>query len=104
MNEDTIKQELIQLNESHKKFEEESKIKLEKILNEHTDAISRNNTFQSSLQVAHDELKHFEEQYEIYKQDIQQYVQSIDEQRSLISDIENKLQVFLNFILYVFFY
>jgi hypothetical protein len=94
MNEDTIKEELIQLTESHIKFEEELKIKLEKVLTEHTDAISRNKSYQSSLQITQDELKHFEEQYEQYKQDIQQYIQSIDEQRSLISDYENKLQVF----------
>jgi DNA repair ATPase RecN len=94
MNEDTIKQELIQLNESHKKFEEESKTKLEKILTERTDAISQSKSFQSSLQITQDELKHYEETYEQYIQDIQKYLQSIDEQRSLISDIETKLQVF----------
>jgi len=94
MNEDTIKEELIQLTESHIKFEEELKIKLEKILIEHTDVISRNKSYQSSLQIAQNELKHFQEQYEQYKQDIQQYIQSIDEQRSLISDYEIKLQVF----------
>jgi hypothetical protein len=94
MNEDTIKQEIIQLTESHKKFEEESKVKLEKVLVERTDAISRSKTLESSLQIKYDELKNFEEQNEQYKQDIQQIGQSIDEQRSLISDFETKLQVF----------
>jgi hypothetical protein len=95
MNEDTIKQELIQLNESHMKFEEESKIKLEKVLIERADAISRSKSFQSSLQTIQNEFKNFEEQYEQDKENIQQFVQSIDEQRSLISDFEIKLQVFL---------
>ncbi len=107
MNEDTIKQEIIQLTESHKKFEEESKVKLEKVLIERTDAVSRSKTLESSLQTKYDELKHFEEQNEQYKQDIQQIGQSIDEQRSLISDFETKLQVFAfeNLIesLFVFF-
>ncbi len=94
MNEDTIKQELIQLNESHMKFEEESKIKLEKVLIERADAISRSKSFQSSLQTIQNEFKNFEEQYEQDKENIQQFVQSIDEQRSLISDFEIKLQVF----------
>ena len=93
MNEDTIKQEILQLTVSHKKFEEESKMKLEKILIERTDALSRSRTFESSLQSTQKELKHFEEQNEQYKQDIQQIGQSIDEQRSLISDCEVKLQV-----------
>jgi len=94
MNEDAIKQELIQLNESHMKFEEESKIKLEKVLIERADAISRSKSFQSSLQTIQNEFKNFEEQYEQDKENIQQFVQSIDEQRSLISDFEIKLQVF----------
>lgn len=94
MNEDTIKQEIIQLTESHNKFEEESKMKLEKILVERTDALNRSKTFESSLQSTNEELKHLEEQNEQYKQDMQQIGQSIDEQRSLISDFENKLQVF----------
>jgi predicted nuclease with TOPRIM domain len=94
MNEDTIKQEIIQLTESHNKFEEESKMKLEKILVERTDAINRSRTFESSLQLTNEELKHLEEQNEQYKQDMQQIGQSIDEQRSQISDFENKLQVF----------
>lgn len=94
MNEDTIKQEIIQLTESHNKFEEESKMKLEKILVERTDALNRSKTFESSLQLTNEELKHLEEQNEQYKQDMQQIGQSIDEQRSQISDFENKLQVF----------
>jgi len=94
MNEDTIKQEIIQLTESHNKFEEESKMKLEKVLVERTDAINCSKTFESSLQSTNEELKHLEEQNEQYKQDMQQIGQSIDEQRSLISDFENKLQVF----------
>jgi chromosome segregation ATPase len=94
MNEDMIKQEIIQLTESHNKFEEESKMKLEKILVERTDALNRSKTFESSLQSTNEELKHLEEQNEQYKQDMQQIGQSIDEQRSLISDFENKLQVF----------
>jgi chromosome segregation ATPase len=94
MNEDTIKQEIIQLTESHNKFEEESKMKLEKILVERTDALNRSKTFESSLQSTNEELKHLEEQNEQYKQDMQQIGQSIDEQRSQISDFENKLQVF----------
>ncbi len=94
MNEDMIKQEIIQLTESHNKFEEESKMKLEKILVERTDALNRSKTFESSLQLTNEELKHLEEQNEQYKQDMQQIGQSIDEQRSLISDFENKLQVF----------
>jgi predicted nuclease with TOPRIM domain len=93
MNEDTIKQEIIQLTESHKKFEDESKTKLEKTLVERTDALSRNKILETSLQTKHDELKHLQEQNEQYKQDIQNIGQSIDEQRSLISDVETKLQV-----------
>jgi len=96
MNEDTIKQEIIQLIESHNKFEEESKMKLEKILVERTDAINCSKTFESSLQSTNEELKHLEEQNEQYKQDMQQIGQSIDEQRSQISDFENKLQVFIS--------
>jgi len=98
MNEDIIKQELIQLNESYKKFEDESKIKLEKILFEYTDINNRNEIFQLSLQIKQEELKYLEEQYENSKQNIQQYIQLIDEQRSLISDYEIKLQVYLVFL------
>lgn len=99
MNEDTIKQELAQLNESHRKFEEESKKKLEKILFEKIDVNNRNKIFELSLQTKNDELKYAEEQYENSKQDIQKYVQSIDEQRSFISDIEIKLKVLIKKIL-----
>jgi hypothetical protein len=69
-------------------------MKLEKVIVERTDAINRSKSFQSSLQIAEDELKHSEEQNEQHQQEIQQFAQSIDEQRSFISDFENKFQVF----------
>jgi hypothetical protein len=93
MNEDTIKQELIQLRDSHGKFEEESKIRLEKMFIDQSDILSRNKTTQTFLELAEEKLKHVEDQKEQYKQNIQECVQSIDEQRSLISEIETKLQV-----------
>jgi hypothetical protein len=43
--------------------------------------------------MAQDELKRFEEQNEQHKQEIQQLVQSLDEQRSLISEFELKFKV-----------
>ncbi|CAF1296815.1 unnamed protein product, partial [Adineta steineri] len=91
-NEDPIKQELVQLTESHTKFEQESKIKLEKALIDCADANSRSKSLECSLQIAQDELKRFNEQNEQQKEDIQQLVQSVDEQRSLISDIEIQLR------------
>jgi valyl-tRNA synthetase len=48
--------------------------------------------YESSLQSLQEELKHSEEQNEKSKQNIQQFVQSIDEQRSVISEFEIKLQ------------
>ncbi|CAF3127588.1 unnamed protein product [Rotaria sp. Silwood2] len=91
-NEDTIKQELIQLTDSHIKFEEASKIKLEKAILERADAINRSKSLECSLQLIQDELKRYEELYEQHKQDTEQLVQSIDEQRSLISEFEIKLR------------
>ena len=43
--------------------------------------------------MAQDELKRFEEQNEQHKQEIQQLVQSLDEQRSLLSEFELKFRV-----------
>jgi hypothetical protein len=43
--------------------------------------------------MAQDELKRFEEQNEQHKQEIQQLVQSLDEQRSLLSEFELKFKV-----------
>ncbi|UJR10119.1 hypothetical protein I4U23_014342 [Adineta vaga] len=91
-NDESIKQELIRLTESHIKFEDESKIKLEKALLECADSNSRSKAFECSLHIAQDELKRFEQQNQQHKQDIQQLVQSIDEQRSLISDLETRLR------------
>ncbi|CAF1424627.1 unnamed protein product [Rotaria sordida] len=91
-NEDTIKQELTQLTESNIKFEEASKIKLEKALFERADALNSSKTSECSLQLVQNELKHYEELDEQHKQNTQQLVQSIDEQRSLISEFEIKLR------------
>lgn len=60
---------------------------------ERADAISRSKALECSLQLAQDELKRFEDQNEQHKQEIQQLVQSLDEQRSLIADIELKFKV-----------
>ncbi|CAF1405739.1 unnamed protein product, partial [Adineta steineri] len=78
-NEDPIKKELVQLTESHTKFEQESKIKLGKAFIDCADANSRSKSLECSLQIAQDELKRFNEQ---------------NEQRSLISDIEIQLRDF----------
>jgi hypothetical protein len=43
--------------------------------------------------MAQDELKRFEEQNEQNKQEIQQLIQSLDEQRSLLADFEVKFRV-----------
>ena len=93
MNEETIKQEIIQLKESQQKFEEELKIKFEKVLLERTDAINRNKTLESSLKTTQDGLKHLEAQNEQFKHEIQHTVESIDEQHSLIGQFERNLQV-----------
>ena len=63
------------------------KIKLEKALIDRADAISRNKSFESSLQLLQEELKRAQEQNAKSKEDIQQFVQSIDEQRLIISEI-----------------
>ncbi|CAF5105073.1 unnamed protein product, partial [Rotaria magnacalcarata] len=91
-NEDTIKQELIQLTQSNTTFEEASKKKLETALFERANAITRGKSFESSLQSMQDELKRYEELNEQQKQDTEQLVQSVDEQRSVISDFEIKLR------------
>lgn len=88
-----IKQEIIQLKESHDKFEEELKIKFEKVLVERTEAVVRSKTLESSLRSTHDGIKHLESQNEQYKQDIEQKIEFLDEQRSLIAQFETKLQV-----------
>ncbi len=56
--------------------------------------MNHSKVLESSLESTQNELKYFEEQNEQYKQNIQQIGQSIDEQRSFISDFEIKLQVF----------
>jgi hypothetical protein len=43
--------------------------------------------------MAQDELKRLEEQNEQHKQEIQQVVQSLDEQRSLLAEFELKFRV-----------
>lgn len=60
---------------------------------ERADAISRSKSLECSLQMAQDELKRFEEQNEQQKQEIQQLVQSLDEQRALLAEFELKLRV-----------
>ena len=69
------------------------KEKLEKAILERADATSRSKSLECSLQIAQDELKRFEEQNEQHKQEIQQLVQSLDEQRSVLSELEIKLRV-----------
>lgn len=55
--------------------------------------------------MAQDELKRLEEQNEQHKQEIQQLVQSLDEQRSLVAESELKFRVLLfNFILFFILY
>jgi hypothetical protein len=51
--------------------------------------------------MAQDELKRLEEQNEQHKQEIQQLVQSLDEQRSLVAEFELKFRVY-NPIIYIF--
>ena len=68
-------------------------MKLEKALLECADSNSRSKAFECSLQIAQDELKRFEQDNQQHKQDIQQLVQSVDEQRSMIADLETKLAV-----------
>ena len=43
--------------------------------------------------MAQEEMKRFEEQNEQHKQEIQQFVQSLDEQRSLLAEFELKFRV-----------
>lgn len=93
MTEDTIKQEFIQLIESHEKFEQESKTRLDKLLSDYATISGENRTIQTSLESTQNQLKYIEEQNEQFKQNIQDYIQSLDEQRSLISEIETKLKV-----------
>lgn len=93
MTEDTIKQELIQLTETHEKFEQESKARLEKLISEYATISGENKSIQTSLDSTQNQLKYIEEQNEQFKQNIQEYVQSLDEQRLLLSEIEMKLKV-----------
>jgi predicted nuclease with TOPRIM domain len=76
------------------------KEKLEKAILERADAISRSKSLECSLQIAQDELKRLEEQNEQHKQETQQLVQSLDEQRSLLSEFELKFRVKIHFYLY----
>ncbi len=76
------------------------KEKLEKAILERADAISRSKSLECSLQIAQDELKRLEEQNEQHKQETQQLVQSLDEQRSLLSEFELKFRVKIPFYLY----
>lgn len=92
MTEDTIKQEFIQLTESHEKFEQESKTRLDKLLSDYATISGENRTIQTSLESTQNQLKYIEEQNEQFKQNIQDYIQSLDEQRLLISEIETKLK------------
>ncbi|CAF1198414.1 unnamed protein product [Adineta steineri] len=91
-NEDAPTQEIVQLKQSHNRFEKESKEKLEKAILERADATSRSKSLECSLQMAQDELKRFEEQNEQHKQEIHQLVQSLDEQRSLLAEFELKFR------------
>jgi uncharacterized coiled-coil DUF342 family protein len=93
-NEDAPTQEIVQLKQSHSRFEKESKEKLEKAILERADATSRSKSLECSLQMAQDELKRFEEQNEQHKQEIQQLVQSLDERRSLLAEFELKFRDF----------
>jgi hypothetical protein len=56
--------------------------------------------------MAQDELKRLEEQNEQHKQEIQQLVQSLDEQRSLVAEFELKFRVhYLDFYsIFILFY
>ncbi|CAF1039519.1 unnamed protein product [Didymodactylos carnosus] len=91
-NEDTVKQEIVQLTQTRMKYEEESKIKLERALLEKTDAVSRVRNLECTVQLAQDELKRIEEQNEQQKQEIHHLVNQIDEQRALLIDFEQKLK------------
>ncbi|CAF0756075.1 unnamed protein product [Rotaria sordida] len=91
-NEDAPTQEIVQLKQTHCRFENESKEKLEKAILERADAISHSKSLECSLQMAQDELKRFDEQNEQHKQEIQQLVQSLDEQRSLLTEFELKFR------------
>ena len=51
--------------------------------------------------MAQDELKRFENQNEQHKQEIQQLVQSLDEQRSLLSEFELKFTVDMSINYYI---
>ena len=73
--------------------------KLEKAILERADALSRSKSLECSLQMAQNELKRFEEQTEQHKQEIQQLVESLDEQRSRLADFELKYRVRNCFIL-----
>jgi len=57
------------------------------------DAISRSKSLESSLQITQTEIKRLEEQNDQYKQEAQNLVQSIDDQRSLLTELETKFQV-----------
>ena len=69
------------------------KEKLEKALLDRADAISRSKSLESSLQITQTEIKRLEEQNDQYKQEAQNLVQSIDDQRSLLTELETKFQV-----------
>jgi len=69
------------------------KEKLEKALLDRADAISRSKSLESSLQITQTEIKRLEEQNDQYKQEAQNLVQSIDDQRSLLRELETKFQV-----------
>lgn len=89
-NENIPIQEIVQLKQSNSRFEKELKEKLEKALLDRVDAISRSKSLESSLQIAQTELKRLEEQNDLYKQETQNLIQSIEDQRSLLVDLENK--------------
>ncbi|UJR35921.1 hypothetical protein I4U23_028663 [Adineta vaga] len=91
-NEDIPIQEIVQLKQSHNRFEKESKEKLEKAVLERADAISRSKSLECSLQMAQSELKRYEEQNEQHAQEIQQLIESLDEQRSRLAEFELKLR------------
>jgi len=91
-NENVPIQELVQLKQSNSRFEKESKEKLEKALLDRADAISRSKSLESSLQITQTEIKRLEEQNDKYKQEAQNLVQSIDDQRSLLTELETKFQ------------
>ena len=64
--------------------------------------MSRSKSLECSLQMAQDELKRFEEQNEQQRQEVQQLVQSLDEQRSLLVELEIKFRVTKNQIVVCF--